>query len=197
MQVQGRRSSEVLGKRVPGRSDGAALGRHRRGVQELERQARDLLPPDREDPRRVGHRRQRAGMVFGNMGDTSATGVAFTRNPGHRREQVLRRMAGQRPGRRRGGRHPHAAARSTKPPRTSRTSTCRASRRRCPRSTSELDDIRRSSSSTTTTCRTSSSRSRKERFHAAVPHRQADRHRRREHGHGHARGEADRRRRTP
>ncbi len=47
-------------------------------------------------------------MVFGNMGDTSATGVAFTPQPGHRREQVLRRMAGQRPGRRRGGRHPHA-----------------------------------------------------------------------------------------
>ena len=32
-------------------------------------------------PRRMGHRRQRAGMVFGNMGDDCATGVAFTRDP--------------------------------------------------------------------------------------------------------------------
>ena len=49
-------------------------------------------------------------MVFGNLGDTSATGVGFTRNPVHRREGVLRRVPDQRAGRRRGGRHPHAAA---------------------------------------------------------------------------------------
>ena len=49
-------------------------------------------------------------MVFGNLGDTSATGVGFTRNPVHRREDVLRRVPDQRAGRRRGGRHPHAAA---------------------------------------------------------------------------------------
>ena len=48
-------------------------------------------------------------MVFGNMGDDSATGVAFTRNPSHRRERVLRRVPRQRPGRRRRRRHPHAA----------------------------------------------------------------------------------------
>ena len=28
-----------------------------------------------------GHSRQRAGMVFGNLGETSGTGVGFTRNP--------------------------------------------------------------------------------------------------------------------
>ena len=48
---------EVLGKRVPRRSRGAALGRHRRRVQELERQARRLLSQDRRHSRRVGHRR--------------------------------------------------------------------------------------------------------------------------------------------
>ena len=32
-------------------------------------------------------------MVFGNMGQTSATGVAFTRNPIHRREGALRRVS--------------------------------------------------------------------------------------------------------
>ena len=48
-------------------------------------------------------------MVFGNMGDTSATGVGFTRDPGDRRQRVLRRVPAERPGRGRGGRHPHAA----------------------------------------------------------------------------------------
>ena len=42
-------------------------------------------------------------MVFGNMGDDCATGVAFTRNPGDGRERALRRVPGQRPGRGRGG----------------------------------------------------------------------------------------------
>ena len=49
-------------------------------------------------------------MVFGNMGDTSATGVGFTRNPVHRRKGLLRRVSGQRAGRRRGVRRAHAAA---------------------------------------------------------------------------------------
>ena len=48
-------------------------------------------------------------MVFGNMGETSATGVAFTRNPVDRRKRSLRRVPGQRPGRRCRRRHPHAA----------------------------------------------------------------------------------------
>ena len=47
--------------------------------------------------------------MFGNMGETSATGVAFTRNPVDRRERPLRRVPGQRAGRGRRRRHPHAA----------------------------------------------------------------------------------------
>ncbi len=47
-------------------------------------------------------------MVFGNMGDTLGHRRGLHPQPGHRREQVLRRVAGQRPGRGRGGRHPHA-----------------------------------------------------------------------------------------
>ena len=46
-------------------------------------------------------------MVFGNMGNHSATGVAFTRNPATGENQ-LRRMAGQCTGRGRRGRYPHA-----------------------------------------------------------------------------------------
>ena len=38
--------------------------------------------------------------------NTSATGVAFTRNPANGHEGVLRRLPGQRPGRGRRGRHP-------------------------------------------------------------------------------------------
>ena len=48
-------------------------------------------------------------MVFGNRGETSATGVAFTRNPATGDPRLLRRISRQRAGRRRGGRHPHAA----------------------------------------------------------------------------------------
>jgi pyruvate, orthophosphate dikinase len=48
-------------------------------------------------------------MVFGNMGDDSGTGVAFTRDPSTG-EPLLRRVPGERAGRGCGGWHPHAAA---------------------------------------------------------------------------------------
>ncbi len=48
-------------------------------------------------------------MVFGNLGDSSATGVAFSRDAGTG-EDLQRRVPCQCPGRRRGGRHSHAAA---------------------------------------------------------------------------------------
>ena len=51
-------------------------------------------------------------MVFGNTGDKSGSGVAFTRNPGERHQRILRRIPRQRPGRRRRRRRPHARARA-------------------------------------------------------------------------------------
>ena len=48
-------------------------------------------------------------MVFGNMGETSATGGGVHAQSVHRRSQALRRVPDQRPGRGRGGRDPHAA----------------------------------------------------------------------------------------
>ncbi len=48
-------------------------------------------------------------MVFGNMGEDCATGVSLHAQPVDRREPVLRRVSGQRPGRGRRRRHPHAA----------------------------------------------------------------------------------------
>ena len=51
-------------------------------------------------------------MVFGNMGDDSGTGVAFTRNTYNGDQGALRRVPRQRPGRGRRRGHPDAAARS-------------------------------------------------------------------------------------
>ena len=51
-------------------------------------------------------------MVFGNMGDDLRHRRGLHPRPGHRREQVLRRVPDERPGRGRRRRHPHAEARS-------------------------------------------------------------------------------------
>ena len=88
-------------------------------------------------------------MVYGNTGDESGTGVAFTRDPRHRRERLLRRVPGQRAGRRRGRRRAHAAPGE------------RARARSCPTSTSSSSRSARRSSASCATCRTSSSRSRR------------------------------------
>ena len=47
-------------------------------------------------------------MVFGNMGDDSGTGVAFTRDPNTGEQADLRRVPDERPGRGRRGRRAHA-----------------------------------------------------------------------------------------
>ena len=49
-------------------------------------------------------------MVFGNMGETSRHRRGLHPRPLHRREGLLRRVPHQRPGRGRGGGHPHARA---------------------------------------------------------------------------------------
>ena len=49
-------------------------------------------------------------MVFGNMGDDCATGVAFTRNPSTGANEFYGEYPGQRAGRGCRRRHPHAAA---------------------------------------------------------------------------------------
>ena len=76
-------------------------------------------------------------MVFGNMGDNSATGVAFTRNP----VSVPPTL-------------------STTTPRTSRTSTCIPCRSSCPRPIKSSATSAASSKTISTTCSTSSSPSR-------------------------------------
>ena len=49
-------------------------------------------------------------MVFGNKGDDSGTGVAFTRNPSTGENTPVRRLPHERAGRRRRRRHPHHRA---------------------------------------------------------------------------------------
>ena len=56
-----RRSSEVLGKPFPDDPEEQLWGGIGAVFAVLERQARHRVPPHREDPRRVGHRGQRAG----------------------------------------------------------------------------------------------------------------------------------------
>ena len=96
-------------------------------------------------PDEIGTAANVQAMVFGNMGDTSATGVGFTRDPATGEKTLLRRVPDQRAGRRRGRRHPHAAAdlRSRK----GDAGGLRAASR----------DHRQASNSTTATCRISSS----------------------------------------
>ena len=84
-------------------------------------------------------------MVFGNMGDDSATGVGFTRNPAHRRERHLRRVPGERAGRGRRRRHPHAEADRGD------------GARRCRLSIASSSNCATGSRRTTARCRTSSS----------------------------------------
>ncbi len=61
------------------------------------------------------------------MGDDSGTGVAFTRDPSTGENKLLRRVSDERPGRGRGGRHPHAPA--DRPARRGRPRRLQAARR--------------------------------------------------------------------
>ena len=73
---------EELGKPFPAGPEGATLGRDRRGLFELdEPRAPSPTAGCTTFPKSWGTAVNVQAMVFGNMGDTSATGVAFTRNP--------------------------------------------------------------------------------------------------------------------
>ena len=63
-------------------------------------------------------------MVFGNMGDDCATGVAFTRNPSTGDNEFYGEYPRQRAGRGRRRRHPHAAAPDDRRQEGQRLATC-------------------------------------------------------------------------
>ena len=95
-------------------------------------------------------------MVFGNLGDTSATGVAFTRDPSTGEKKLYGEWLPNAQGEDvvAGIRTPHADPGQRPRARTTR------SRRRCPTRTASCRASRRRSRSTSATCRTWSSRSR-------------------------------------
>ena len=158
----------------------------------LERQARHLLPPHRGHPGRVGHRGQRAVHGLRQHGRHLGHRRGLHAQPGHRREQVLRRVAGQRAGRGRGGRHPHAQP-AQRGDRSEQNKHLPSLEKAMPRG---LQAAGRhpadASKSTTATCRTSSSRSRRARCgcsSAAIGKRNGTG--RAQHGDGHAGRGAD------
>ena len=71
--------------------------------------ARDHLSKAQQHPRGLGNRRQRSGDGVRQLGRDVGDRRRLHPRPVDRRQRPLRRVLGQRPGRRRGGRHPHAA----------------------------------------------------------------------------------------
>ena len=108
-ELQGR-VVEELGQALPAGRARAALGRDRRGVRLAGNRTAPVTYRRLNDiPGDWGTAVNVQAMVFGNMGETSATGVAFTRDPVDRRDALLWRIPDQRAGRGRRRRHPHAA----------------------------------------------------------------------------------------
>ena len=76
------RVEKELGKPFPGRCAGTALGRDRRRVRHLAiARAPTPIASCNNIPEEWGTAVTVQAMVFGNRGETSATGVAFTRDP--------------------------------------------------------------------------------------------------------------------
>ena len=95
---------------LPAGPAGPVMGRDRRRVRLLDEPARQRLSPACTTSRPSwGTAVNVQAMVFGNMGDDCATGVCFTRDPSTGLKRILRRVPGERAGRGRGRRHPHAA----------------------------------------------------------------------------------------
>ena len=97
------------GGAVPAGPAGAAVGRHRRRVRQLGQPAGARLPAPARPRRGHGDRGQRADHGVRQPRRRLRDGGGVHAQPGHRRARHLRRVPAQRPGRGRGGRHPHAA----------------------------------------------------------------------------------------
>ena len=65
---------------LPQRADGADVGRHRRRVRQLDERPGRRLSPQYGIPHEWGTAVNVQAMVFGNLGDDCATGVALTRD---------------------------------------------------------------------------------------------------------------------
>ena len=168
------------------------MGRHRRRVPELERQARHLLPPHRGHPRRMGHRGQRAGhgvRQHGRRLRPPAWPSPATRPPARTSS-----TASGSPTPRARTWWPASAPRtpSTRPARPSTPRTCRPWRRQCAEIYKELDAIQQAPGEALPGHAGHRVHHRGgQAVDAAVPRGQAQRARGRAHGGRHGAGEAD------
>ena len=71
---------EYTGKRFSRVCMGAAVGRYLRCFRQLDERTCHYLPPYEPDPEEWGTAVNVQAMVYGNMGNNSATGVAFSRD---------------------------------------------------------------------------------------------------------------------
>ena len=175
---------EARRQAVPAGPAQAARAGDRGGVQELDAADEAVTyRAGREHPRPARHGRERASRwSSATWATTRGTGVAFTRDPVHRREQVLRRVPRSTP-----------RAKTSSP----------ASARRCPstempkwnkavyKQLLEIKDMLEKHYKDVQDIEFTIEK--RHAVHAADPQRQADRHRRREDRLRHGEGEADRR----
>ena len=133
---------EELGKPFPQDPQGAALGRDRRRVRLLETPARRHLPPHQRHPRGLGHRRQRPGDGVRQHGRGLRHRRRLHPQPLDRRQGLLRRVPGQRAGRGRRRRHPHAAAPDHRRQEGEQFHAARDGRGDARRSSSSCDEVR-------------------------------------------------------
>ena len=106
--VQGR-DQGAPGDRLPRRSVRAARRRHQGGLSVLAERPRQSLPPPEQHPGGVGDGRQRPGHGVRQQGRRLGHRRLLHARSRQRREHVLRRVPGERAGRGRRRRHPHAA----------------------------------------------------------------------------------------
>ena len=95
---------------VPAGSPRSAADGPQRRLPLVEQPAGQGIPPHLRHPRQHRHRRQRPDDGLRQHRRPLGHRRRLHPQPGHRRQGVLRRVPGQRPGRGRRRRHPHAAA---------------------------------------------------------------------------------------
>ena len=181
---------EVLGQRVPRRSAWSSFGARIGAVFKSWDGSRAVSYRRIEGiPDEWGTACNVQTMVFGNMGDTSATGVAFTRNPATGENKFYGEWLVNAQGEDvvAGIRTPNPLNEATKNEQNQHLPSLR--NRDGPSCTSSSTTSAPSSSSTTTTCRTSSSRSRKASSTCSSAATASGPAPRPEHGDGHARRE--------
>ena len=101
---------DAQGHALPRGPAGAALGRHRRRLRLVDERPGDRLPQAERHPRELGHRGQRPVDGLRQHGSRLGHRRRVHARPLHRRERLLRRVPDECAGRGRGRRHPHAAA---------------------------------------------------------------------------------------